>query len=275
MKSKSNTFLYALLYPVHIITIISTIICYLTVGFNWIYLLYFFLGWVVVYGIGVHVVLHRLVSHNAFEPRSFLRPILLWLSCLSLQGSPIGWAAIHRGSHHSNTDTDQDAHSPSRGKWYSWHMWLYDWHKYFKARYVTDLLRDPLQIWFSKNYTKIVLISYLIIGIISWQLLLFGFMLPAVLGLYMENTGNVLYHSGKLGYRNFEISDKSRNITLLAWLTWGMGYHNNHHAQPRSYDFGTTISGYLHEFDTSLIFLPLIATKSSRDKIHQARQDKL
>jgi stearoyl-CoA desaturase (delta-9 desaturase) len=100
-------------------------------------------------------------------------------------------------------------------------------------------------------------------------------MIPAAISLYQESNINVFCHSTKFGYRNFETKDQSRNIPVLAWLTWGQGWHNNHHFQGSSYDFGSTVSGKANEFDTSLLLLPLVATKSSREKIYQARNDKL
>jgi stearoyl-CoA desaturase (delta-9 desaturase) len=271
---KTNEFLLYILYPTHAIAWIG-LFAMLFVGMEWIYLLYTFIGWVLIEGVGVAVVLHRYVSHRAFEARPVLKPILLWLACLSLQGSPLGWAAIHRGSHHRYADTEKDAHTPTKGWIYSWHMWLHDWDQYFNPKYAVDLIRDPMQMWFAKHYITIIVVTYTVVLFISPALLLFGFMIPAAISLYQESNINVFCHSSKFGYRNFETKDQSRNIPVLAWLTWGQGWHNNHHSQGSSYDFGSTVSGKANEFDTSLLLLPLVATKSSREKIYQARNDKL
>jgi fatty-acid desaturase len=265
-----NTFLYKFLYPVHILSWVGFAVV-LYAGLEWFHLFYFITGWILIEGLGTAITLHRYISHRAFEPKQILKPILLWLSCLSLQGSPVGWAAVHRGSHHRYADTDKDAHSPVKGRWYSWHAWLHDWHEYFNPKYAVDLLRDKQISFFSKNYEKIILLTYLIVGLISWELLLFGFMLPACIGLYQESNINVFCHSGNLGYRNFDTRDNSRNIPILGWATWGQGWHNNHHQQPSSYDFGTSVSGNLKELDPCMVFLPLIATKESYQKIHTQR----
>jgi stearoyl-CoA desaturase (delta-9 desaturase) len=132
-----------------------------------------------------------------------------------------------------------------------------------------------MQMWFAKHYVTIIVVTYTVVFLISPALLLFGFMIPAAISLYQESNINVFCHSPKFGYRNFETKDQSRNIPVLAWFTWGQGWHNNHHAQGSSYDFGSTVSGKPNEFDTSLLLLPLVATKSSREKIYQARNDKL
>jgi sn-1 stearoyl-lipid 9-desaturase len=272
---KINNFLYYILYPVHALAWVGSVAYLYFFDFTLMNFLSLVLGWIIIEGIGVAVVLHRYVSHRAFVERPGLKPVLLWISCLSLQGSPLGWAAVHRGSHHRYTDTEKDAHTPLKGVWYSWHMWLHDWDRYFNPKYAVDLIRDPMHIFFAKHYVTIILITYLVVGLLSWQVLLWGFMVPAAISLYMESNINVFCHSKNIGYRNFETKDHSQNVPLLAWVTWGQGWHNNHHAQSSSYDFGSTVSGNPKEYDMSLILLYLLATKESRDAIFKARNDKL
>lgn len=271
---KINSFLYYVLYPVHVLAWLGAIAYPFFFDFTWTNFFQLLIGWIIIEGLGVAVILHRHVSHRAVVLRPGLKPILLWIACLSLQGSPLGWAAVHRGSHHRYSDTEKDAHSPSRGKWYSWHAWLYDWGQYFNPKYVLDLIKDDTHMWFAKHYNWIILATYVVVGLISWQLLLFGFMIPAALSLYMESNINLFCHTADgFGYRNFETKDNSRNIPLLAWITWGQGWHNNHHQKASSYDFGTAVSGKRFEWDLSLIFLPLIATKESRDAIYRSRNE--
>jgi stearoyl-CoA desaturase (delta-9 desaturase) len=271
---KTNSFLYYVLYPIHAVAWFGTLAYLIFFDFTWVNALQVLIGWILIEGLGVAVGLHRYVSHKAIELRWGLKPIVLWLSCLSLQGSPLGWAAVHRGSHHRYSDTEKDAHAPSKGWWYAWHTWLYDWDQYFNPKFAIDLLRDPMHVWIAKHYNWIVLGTYLVVGLISWQLLLFGFIVPAALSLYMESNINVFCHTPEFGYRNFENKDQSRNVPLLAWITWGQGWHNNHHEKASAYDFGTTVSGNKKEYDTSLLFVPLIATKESRQKIFADRNIK-
>jgi len=275
MNEKINTFLYYILYPVHASVWIGIFLIPYFFGFDLYNFVSLLFGWIFIEGIGVAVVLHRYVSHKAFDERKGFKPILLWLGCLSLQGSPLGWAAIHRGSHHRYSDTEKDAHSPSKGKFYAWHLWLHDWDKYFNPKYALDLIKDPMHMWFAKNYVKIIVITYIIVALIDWQLLFWGFMVPAVISLYQESNINVFCHTNGYGYRNFETRDNSRNVPMLAWITWGQGWHNNHHQKAYAYDFGTTVSGNPKEFDMSLLLLPLVATKESREKIYKERHDQL
>jgi len=270
---KINTFLFYVLYPVHILAWIGTVLYLYFFDFTLVNFICLVIGWIIIGGIGSATVLHRYVSHRAFEAKKGLRPILLWIGCLCLQGSPLGWAAIHRGSHHRYAETERDAHTPKKGKLYAWHLWLHHWDQYFNPKYSIDLIRDPMQMWFAKNYIRIILFTYLIVGLVDWQILLFGFMIPAAISLYQESNINVFCHSPGYGYRNFNTKDSSRNVPLLAWMTWGQGWHNNHHERASSYDFGTTVSGKKYEFDMTLLFLPLIATKESRERIYKARQN--
>lgn len=270
---KINSFLFYILYPIHLTAWLGTAFYLYHFDFTTKNFVSLLLGWIIIEGLGSAIVLHRYVSHRAFEAKKGLKPILLWIGCLCLQGSPLGWAAIHRGSHHKYTETDRDAHTPKKGYMYSWHFWLHDWDKYFNPKYAIDLIRDPMQIWFAKNYNLIILVTYLVIGLIDWQILLFGFIIPAAVSLYQESNINLFCHIPKYGYRNFDTKDDSRNVPLLAWITWGQGWHNNHHEKASSYDFGTTVSGKSKEFDMSLLFLPLIATKESRNKIYETRKN--
>lgn len=273
MITHKNTFLFKFLYPIHLLSWIGFFYVAIQHGLTIYHFIYFMIGWVLIEGVGTAITLHRYISHRSFEPKKYMKPILLWLSCLSLQGSPIGWAAVHRGSHHRFSDTDKDAHTPQRGIAYAWHFWLHDWHEYFNPKYAVDLLRDKQITWFTHNYEKIILMTYICIGILSWEFLLFALMIPACIGLYQESNINVFCHQKKYGYRNFETSDNSTNVPLLALITWGQGWHNNHHKKASSYDFGTSISGNKKEFDPSLLILPLIATKDSYREIVSQRHD--
>lgn len=270
---KLNTFLYFILYPAHLVALAGLFVFpfYFDFGLKQIVLL--LLGWLLLAGIGSAITLHRVVSHRAMEPRRGFKPVMLWLASLCLQGSPLGWAAIHRGSHHRYSDTEQDAHTPSKGVWHAYHGWLWEWGKYYNPKYVIDLIRDPMHMFFAQNYVKIILATYLIVGLIDWQILVFMFIIPAVYSLHQESMVNVLCHLKGTGYRNFDTKDDSNNRPIMAKIVWGQAWHNNHHAKASSYDFGTGVSGRRDEFDPTILLVPLLATKESQEKIFKARRD--
>lgn len=270
---KINTFLYTVLYPAHVISLLGLTVYPWIYGFGIKEAVCLFLGWVLLAGLGSSITLHRVVSHKSLEFRRGLKPIALWLASLCLQGSPLGWAAIHRGSHHRYSDTERDAHTPSKGWMYSYHSWLHDWGNYFNPKYAIDLLSDKTHLFFAHNYVKVILGSYLIIGLIDPVILLFMFIIPAVYSLHQESLVNLRCHIKGGGYRNFNTRDDSNNRPIMGYLIWGQAWHNNHHHRASSYDFGTTISGKKWEFDPALLFVPLIATKQSREKIFGARKN--
>jgi len=112
-----------------------------------------------------------------------------------------------------------------------------------------------------------------VIGLLDWQVLLFVFIIPAIYSLYQESAVNVFCHLPNRGYRNFDLDDDSNNRTIMSKIVWGQAYHNNHHAKASAYDFGTTVSGKKSEFDPTLLLLPILATKASREKIYEGRRN--
>jgi len=270
---KLNNFLYFVLYPAHLAALLGIFVFPFYFDFGIKHVVCLLLGWVLLAGIGSAITLHRVVSHRALEPRRGFKPVMLWLASLCLQGSPLGWASIHRGAHHRHADTDRDPHTPQKGFWYSYHGWLYDWANYYNFRFSVDLIRDPMHMWFAQHYTKIIAVTYIIVGLIDWQVLLFMFIIPAVYSLHQESCVNYFCHLPNKGYRNFETKDDSNNRSVMALLVWGQAWHNNHHAKASAYDFGTTVSGRIDEFDPTLLLVPLLATKESRQRIFKARED--
>jgi stearoyl-CoA desaturase (delta-9 desaturase) len=79
------------------------------------------------------------------------------------------------------------------------------------------------------------------------------------IGSIQDNLVNVFGHSkGGIGYRNYETKDNSYNNLFLGYFAWGQGWHNNHHYDPKSFDFGKGVSGKWWEWDPCKIFTPLL-----------------
>ncbi len=230
-------------------------------------ILLFLTGWTLIVGLGVNVGLHRWASHKSVTLNEFSKPIVIFASILACQGNIIWWAAVHIGKHHKYTDTVDDEHSPvNYGRWHAFIGWILAHDPtQVNYKYSKPLLREPLIEKTYKHYETIIWVTWLIAGLISVDLLLWMFILPAFVGIHSEGMVNAFGHS-ELGYKNFELANQSTNIPILGFLTWGNGWHNNHHAKPSSYDFGKGISGRLTEFDPCVIFLPLI--EKHHDKIN-------
>src|SRR5262249_45618031 len=159
--------------------------------------------------------------------------ILGCLCCVNLQRGPLYWAAIHR-RHHRHSDEPGDPHSPIRGGFpWAYFVWMFasleepDWAT------VKDLRRYPDLIWLERFWLVpplLVAAGFWLMG--GWGAVCVGFCLPAVIALHGASIVNTLGHL--IGTRRYQTRDRSRNSFLLACLTLGDGWHNNHHHYPHS-----------------------------------------
>ena len=191
---------------------------------------------------GISMLNHRALSHKSieilFKP---LKYFSLFLSTISLQGSSLAWVTMHR-EHHAHSDTEKDPHSPQYdGFWHSYFLSMF--HSPNIKRYGLDLLRNTDVIFFHKYYWKIDIaydiFLFLTLGIF-WVIVLHW--IPAVMQWHGSSIVNGLAHYHKsvykiVGYRNFETNEYSKNLPLFGYLTFGEGWHNNHHNSPNSYTF--------------------------------------
>ena len=227
------------------------------------YLLFTLVSWVLISGLGVAAGYHRIFSHKNYAGMpTWKENIILFFGALSGQGSSISWTAIHRGYHHLHTDTERDLHSPIHGKWYAFFTWatkITEENLVINMKYAVDLLRKPNHVWFHKNQLRILWLTPLIIALFDWQLSLMICCLPTAISLLSDNLVNVYGHTKNMfGYRNYNTNDLSQNNVILGYLGWGQGWHNNHHAHPAGYDFGSGISGKWWEWDPCKIFIPFL-----------------
>lgn len=240
-------------YPIHLGSILGLFLA----DYSLLNFFIFLLGWVLIHGYGTELGLHRYLSHRSFVPKGVFLIPLMFFSTLAIQGPALGWASIHR-RHHRYSDSNNDPHSPKKGYWYAWHHWTNNWLDYntkSSIRGVKDLLKNKQIKFFTKNTFFIIAITYLIIGLLSVNVLFWLFMLPATVSLVQSYNVNLFCHINKFGYRNTDTKDDSRNISFLAFTGWGLGLHNNHHARPSSANFEITPT----EFDPAArLLLPII-----------------
>jgi stearoyl-CoA desaturase (delta-9 desaturase) len=176
---------------------------------------------------------HRYFAHKSYRVGRVPRFLMALGGTSAAQKGPLWWAAHHR-LHHRYADTDRDPHSPQRGFWWSHVGWiLSDESKQVDYGIVRDLTRYP-EIRFIDRHNWIGpwalgAASFLIAG---WQGLVVGFFLSTVLLWHATFAVNSLAHV--FGRRRYATTDTSRNSFLLALLTSGEGWHNNHHFFPSS-----------------------------------------
>lgn len=195
------------------------------------------IGWLLVGPIGVGIGFHRLLAHRSFECRSWIRSSLIALGFLSGQGSPLAWAALHR-HHHENADQELDLHSPRKGWWTAYTEWqLFDQPIKQSVAIPRDLVSEKWLCILHRNSLKIFWLVFFAVALLKWQAALFLIALPAVLYAHQVNCVDVICHMPRMGYRNFDTPDDSCNHLLLGYLTLGVGFHNNHHAEPSNWFF--------------------------------------
>lgn len=247
--SKSRFNLWFVFWPVQLLALYGIIFT----SPNW---LLFFIGWVVLCGLGSAVILHRVVSHRSIKLKKYLEKPLLFLSCLCVQGSPLWWAAVHRGMHHTHADKQGDPHSPRDGFWHSYIGWIHN-KKLGKInpKVIKDIRNNQFHLWLNRYYTHIVWSTFIILSAIDFNMMLWLWAIPAAWSYHQEAIVNSVCHLGTIGYKNKKSNDNAMNIPFLGLLTWGQALHNNHHVNTRTYSFARE----KNEFDPSVIFLPFIA----------------
>ena len=194
-----------------------------------------FLHWLLG-SVGICLGYHRLLTHRSFQVPKWLEYAIATLGALALQGGPIFWVSGHRQHHLYTEDVDKDPYSASRGFWWSHMLWiLYPRAEFFKRetyqKYAPDLARDPYYLWLDRNFLLLQIplgLSLYALG--GWSFVIYGLVLRAV--LLWHSTWLINSATHMVGYRSFEREDGSRNLWWAALLTYGEGWHNNHHAYP-------------------------------------------
>jgi stearoyl-CoA desaturase (delta-9 desaturase) len=183
---------------------------------------------------GVVAGYHRYFSHRAFATSRAFQLVLAIVAQSSAQKSVLWWAAKHR-HHHLHSDTEQDVHSPRRkGFLYSHVGWIFDRkHDQADLTKMADLTRWPELVWLKRfELLPAVVLGLLCLLVAGWSGLVVGFFWSTVLVYHATFCINSLAHVS--GSKRYVTGDDSRNNWLLAILTLGEGWHNNHHAYQSS-----------------------------------------
>jgi len=197
-----------------------------------------FLHWVTG-GIGITLTYHRLLTHRSFATRPrWLEYVLTAIGCCASEGGPIGWVADHR-KHHAHSDEEDDVHSPNRGfGWAHMFWWMtpditsIHSNEYYQ-KWAPDLYKDPVQRFLNSYHIIFPILMFAglyAIGGMPW--LVWGGFVRTVFVLHSTWLVNSATHVW--GYRSHETRDTSTNLWWVALLTYGEGWHNNHHAYQTS-----------------------------------------
>lgn len=194
-----------------------------------------FLHWLLG-GIGICLGYHRLLSHRSFRVPKILEYAIAILGSLAIQGGPIFWVSGHR-QHHAHTEhVNDDPYSAQRGFWWSHMLWIfYPRPDYFDAKLyrknAPDLARQPFYRWLDRYFLMLQLpLAAMLYALGGWSFVIYGIFVRAVLlwhSTWLVNSASHLW-----GYRTFESEDGAQNLWWVSLLTYGEGWHNNHHSYP-------------------------------------------
>jgi fatty-acid desaturase len=193
--------------------------------------------WWMVGCLGIGMCYHRLLTHRGYHTPKWVEYFMTVCSTLALEGGPIFWVATHR-IHHQHSDKEGDPHSPVDGTWWAHMGWILMGKSMHHdtttlARYVPDLAKDKFHVWITKyHYVPIIVLAAILFALGGWPFLLWGIFARTVVGLHATWLVNSVTHMW--GSRRFKTHDHSTNNLVVALLTWGEGWHNNHHAHPTS-----------------------------------------
>lgn len=220
--------------------------------FSWKNLIAFLITWVVANSWGIGLGYHRLLTHRGFKTSKPVEYVLTFFGTLALQSGAISWVTTHR-LHHAFTETDKDPHTPMNSLWFGHMGWIFkgvgqNQTESTMNRYSPDLMKDPVHRVMNKYYwVTSVGLALALYPIGGWSMLFWGIALRLVVGWHTTWLVNSWTHTW--GSRRFDIRDTSTNSMFIALLTFGEGWHNNHHAYPRSSRHGLTWK----EFDINWI----------------------
>ena len=200
------------------------------------------LAWVTA-GLGITLCYHRLLTHRSFKTPRWFEYCLTVCGCLAWQGGPVTWVGVHR-LHHKHADSDHDPHSPQHG--FTWAHILWTLHNKLEGVHgpdaAKDLLRDKGHRILNKYfYVPQFILTAALFGIGfafgGWQLGLSWIVWAVAVRTVFVFHGTWFVNSAAhtWGYQNYEeTGEKSTNLWWVALWSFGEGWHNNHHAHPRS-----------------------------------------
>ncbi len=196
-------------------------------------------------GVGITLCYHRLLTHRSFTTPKWFEYILTTIGCLAWQGGPVQWVGVHR-IHHKHSDEELDPHTPKHGFTWAHALWCMHYPEGRDPKAAAmDLQRDRITKMLDDYFfvPQFLLVALTYAGG-QWGMPLLGFeavgLSWVIWGVCLRTV--IVYHgtwfvnsaAHTWGYRNYETSDISTNLWWVALVSFGEGWHNNHHAHQRS-----------------------------------------
>jgi sn-1 stearoyl-lipid 9-desaturase len=188
-----------------------------------------FLHWITI-GLGISLGFHRLATHRSLRTPKWLEYFFIFCGSLAGQGAVMGWVGYHR-LHHLHSDTDLDPHDSTQGWWWCHINWLMHTvpAQSERAQYTKDIANDRFYQFCHKYYVVFQIgLGVLLYLLGGWPFVVWGIFVRLFLGFHSTCFVNSACHT--FGYRTHETGDRSTNCWWVALMTYGEGWHNNHHA---------------------------------------------
>jgi stearoyl-CoA desaturase (delta-9 desaturase) len=210
---------------------------------------------------------HRYFAHRSYKMGRIMQFLMAFGGTTSAQKGVLWWAAHHR-HHHKHSDEKSDIHSPRHGFWWSHAGWILC-DKYNETRFdlIPDLAKYPELRWINRfHLVPPTMLAIACFAIDGWTGLVIGFFLSTAVLYHGTFTINSLTHL--FGRRRYATADTSRNSLILALITLGEGWHNNHHYYQRATNQGF----FWWEIDISFYILKLLSWMRLVHGIHTPPQ---
>ena len=245
----------------HALTIVAVIY------FSWVNLAAAALMYWVAGSLGIGLGYHRLLTHRGFKTPKWLEYILATCGTLALQSGPIKWVTTHRIHHAFVDQPEKDPHTPRDGAFWSHIGWIMqgtsqEHDAATLKRYAPDLIKDKYLQWISRYYyLPLIAVGAIFFAIGGVGMALWGAIVSVTIGWHFTWLVNSATHIW--GSRRFETNDDSKNNGLVALVSWGEGWHNNHHANPVSAKHGMA----WYEIDINWLQISLLEKLGLAEKV--------
>ena len=223
-------------------------------------------------GLGISMGYHRLHTHRSYRVPRLIEYFFALCGTLTLEGGPIFWVAVHR-VHHQNSDLPGDPHSPRDGAFWAHMGWILFGetnhnNTRIMSKYAPDLAKHRFYVWLNNyHWTPILALTAILYVAGGLPMVLWGNCLRIVFGLHATWLVNSATHMW--GGRRFATRDDSRNNWWVALISFGEGWHNNHHAHPTSARHGLA----WYEFDPSWLLIKVLKAVGVAKSIQVASVD--
>jgi stearoyl-CoA desaturase (delta-9 desaturase) len=229
-----------------------------------------FLHWITG-GLGITLGWHRLATHRSFQVPKWLEYFFMTCGSLSCEGGIIDWVGVHR-IHHLHSDTEPDPHNSYQGFWWSHMGWIL--HKLPAreknqiSRFTRDIGDDPVYQFLNNNFVLLqVAFGILLFLLGGVPFVVWGVFVRLIAVFHCTWLVNSATHM--FGYRTYESGDRSTNCWWVALLTYGEGWHNNHHAFQHSARHGLQ----WWEIDMTWMTIALMQKLGLATKVKLAEKD--